>query len=86
MEIQNIENWLQRLEERYIKEKAEQDKKIYDLEQQTKLFLQLANEVKELKDARQRQRQIQLNSELLEILNLLDTKPKKVSFISRLFK
>ena len=91
MEIQNIENWLQRLETRYIKEKAEQDKKIYDLEQQTKLFLQLANEVKELKDARLRQ--IELNGKILKSLNTVatnsepkPTEPTKISFFSKLFK
>jgi len=83
-ETEVIKKELNALQIDYYKVKANLDKRIYDLEQQTKLFLQLANEVKELKDARQRQ--IQLNSELLEILNLLDTKPKKVSFISRLFK
>ena len=84
MEIQNIENWLQRLELRYVSEKTVQDTKIYNLEQQTKLFLQLASEVKELKDARIRQ--IQLNSEILEKLDK-EIKPEiKPSFFSRLFK
>jgi len=85
MEIQNIENWLQRLEVRYFSEKATQDTKIYNLEQQTKLFLQLASEVKELKDARLRQ--IELNGQILETLKFL-SKPIEIksSFFSRLFK
>jgi len=84
MEIQNIENWLQRLELRYVSEKTVQDTKIYNLEQQTKLFLQLASEVKELKDARIRQ--IQLNSEMLEKLEKPAKEKEKESFFSRLFK
>jgi len=82
MTLEQTQDWLQRLELRYISEKATQDTKIYNLEQQTKLFLQLAGEVKELKDARIRQ--IQLNSEILEKLDT-EIKPKP-SFFSRLFK
>ena len=91
MDIEIIKKELVGLQQRYFKEKAEQDEKIYDLEQQTKLFLQLASEVKELKDARLRQ--IELNGKILKSLNTVATnsEPKptestKISFFSKLFK
>jgi len=84
MTLEQTQQEVLRLTQRYISEKATQDTKIYNLEQQTKLFLQLASEVKELKDARIRQ--IQLNSEILEKLDK-EIKPEiKPSFFSRLFK
>ena len=52
------------LQQRYFKEKAEQDEKIKGLDKQVLMILGLANEVKELKDARLRQ--IELNREIID--------------------
>ena len=84
MDIEIIKRELVGLQQRYFKEKAEQDEKIKGLDKQVLMILGLANEVKELKDARLRQ--INLNSEILEKLEKPAKEKVKESFFSRLFK
>ena len=91
MDIEIIKKELVGLQQRYFKEKAEQDEKIRGLDRQVLMLLGLAKEVKELKDARLRQ--IELNGKILKSLNTVatnsepkPTEPTKISFFSKLFK